>query len=592
MTAALLLRYLRPQLGRAALLLGLVLGGIGLQLAAPQAIRLFLDAATAGGAQRDLLGLALLFLLLSVLERAATFAAVLVGERLGWDAINALRDDLLRHILACDMRFHKRHTPGELIERTMGDVDSMGNFFSRFVVDLLGNGLLLVGVLALLFAEDLRVGLALGGYIGLTLLAMLWVQRRATARFVTVGALSAEQFGFLEERLLATEDLRANGAVGHTMRQFSALLARWYRAEIAATLVGTTAFILTEGLLVIGYALGLGLGAWLYLSGQATIGAAFVLVYYIGRLAAPLNALRRQAEDFQHAAASARRIADLLAERSGVDAAPSAAAPAVWIDARPSHILPASPVTRGPASLDFAGVTFGYHDDDDDGRDALIDVSFALAAGERLGVLGRTGSGKTTIGRLVSRLYDPQRGQILLGGADLRALTLPDLRASIAVVTQDVQLFSASVRENVRLFDRAIGDPQILAALAELGLDAWLARLPQGLDTPIGAGGLGLSAGEAQLLAFARALLRDPALVILDEASSRLDPATERLLDRAVERLLRGRTALIIAHRLRTLERVDHILVLEDGRALEFGARAALAGAVDSRYAALLEADA
>jgi ABC-type multidrug transport system fused ATPase/permease subunit len=205
-------------------------------------------------------------------------------------------------------------------------------------------------------------------------------------------------------------------------------------------------------------------------------------------------------------------------------------------------------------------------------------------------VLGRTGSGKTTLTRLIFRFYDPASGAVRLGGTDLRELRLGALHRAVGVVTQDVQLFQASVRDNLTLFDASIPDTRIMEVLEELGLAPWIDGLPCGLDTEVASGGKGLSAGEAQLLALARVFLRDPGLVILDEASSRLDVATERLLERAVDRLLCGRTGIVIAHRLRTVQRADEILVLENGCVREHGPRLALAADPYSRFSVLLRA--
>jgi ATP-binding cassette subfamily B protein len=223
----------------------------------------------------------------------------------------------------------------------------------------------------------------------------------------------------------------------------------------------------------------------------------------------------------------------------------------------------------------------------------LNGVSFTLPPGRVLGVLGRTGSGKTTLTRLLFRLYDVDEGRIALGGADIRDIALGDLRGTVGMVTQDVQLFAASVRDNLTLFggdpdQPPVDDARIIAALETLGLGGWLRGLPAGLDTVL-EGGKGLSAGEAQLLAFTRVFLRDPRVVVLDEASSRLDPATESLLERAIDTLLEGRTAIIIAHRLRTVGRADDILILEGGRVIEHGPRTALAAAPASRFSNLLQ---
>jgi ATP-binding cassette subfamily B protein len=251
---------------------------------------------------------------------------------------------------------------------------------------------------------------------------------------------------------------------------------------------------------------------------------------------------------------------------------------------------PAPSVTSlqsGPLSLAFENVSFRY---EDDVQDVLREVSFSIQPGRVLGVLGRTGSGKTTLTRLIFRLYDPTSGRLRLEGVDLRALPLAEVRQRVGMVTQEVQLFQASIRDNLTFFNPAAGEAGLERALRELRLWDWVQARPQGLDTPLAAGGGGQSAGEAQLLAFARVFLKDPGLVVLDEASSRLDPATENLLERAVDRLFEGRTAILIAHRLRTVQRADDILILEGGRVVECGPRVTLAADPRSRFAELLRA--
>jgi ATP-binding cassette subfamily B protein len=217
-------------------------------------------------------------------------------------------------------------------------------------------------------------------------------------------------------------------------------------------------------------------------------------------------------------------------------------------------------------------------------------VDLELAAGRALGVVGRTGSGKTTLARLALRLADPTEGSVLLAGTDLRHLGREDLRRRVRMVSQDVHLFAASLRDNLTLFDDRVPDEAIEAALTSVGLRRWRDLLPDGLDTRLGAGATGLSAGEAQLVALARVFLSDPALVVLDEASSRLDPATETAVRAATERLLAGRTAIVIAHRLSTLAGVDEVAVMEGGRVVEHGPRRELTGDGGSRFAGLLAA--
>ena len=249
---------------------------------------------------------------------------------------------------------------------------------------------------------------------------------------------------------------------------------------------------------------------------------------------------------------------------------------------------PGRPIPNGALEINFEAVSYRY------GERGLVlrDISFQVEPGQVLGLLGRTGSGKTTLTRLLLRLYDPSSGAIRLGNAhgrvDVREARLAELRQHIGVVTQEVQLFRATVRDNLTFFSQDIPDERIMSVIAELGLQPWYAALPNGLDTELQGGHGGLSAGEAQLLAFTRVFLKDPGLVILDEASSRLDPATERLIEHAVHRLLVGRTGLIIAHRLGTVHRADHILILDQGRIGEYGAYQALANDPASRFYQLL----
>ncbi|NJN18064.1 MAG: ABC transporter ATP-binding protein [Oscillochloris sp.] len=574
----LLSTYLHSHRRRAVLLAVLVLAGIGLQLLGPQLIAGFLDIAASGAAGAALLLLAAAYIAAGLAQRAAALGAIYVGENLGWLATNALRADLSRHVVGLDMGFHKVHTPGELLERLDGDVTTLANFFSQFVIRVLGNGLLVLGILALIWREDWRAGLALTIYAGLAVFMLGAVQQYGAGRWSSAQAAAAAVFGFLEERLAGGEDIRAAGAEAHTLRRFDGLMHAQMRTYRSARMAGNLAFAATTFLTTAGYAAGLAAAALLYLNGAVSIGGAFLIVAYVAMLAGPLERLREQAQDLQQAGGAIERIAELFSAR-----------PLVVEQANP-QLLPA-----GPLGLAFAEVHFSYNDSSPENgatpeaAPVLRNISLNLRPGETLGLLGRTGSGKSTLSRLIFRLYDPQQGAISLADRDLRTLELADLRRRVGMVTQDVQIFHASVRDNLTLFDRSISDQRIMNALRELELEEWLASLPAGLDTLIG-GAQGLSAGEAQLLAFARVLLKDPGLMILDEASSRLDPATERRLERAIDRLLHGRTAIVIAHRLSTVERVDRIAILEQGALIETGPRVDLAADPDSRFSRLLRA--
>jgi ATP-binding cassette subfamily B protein len=377
---------------------------------------------------------------------------------------------------------------------------------------------------------------------------------------------SAELFGFLEERLAGTEDIRASGAAAYTLRRLYEQLQAHYRAQRAASLRARATWSMAHGFYTLGIAAVYALGASLFHAGSITVGTIFVVVYYLGLLVQPLLEITRQAEDMQKAGAGIARVQELLNIRS-------------TLTEQATTTLP-----PGPLPVYFADVAFSYNGDEQ----VLQQLSLDLPAGRVLGVLGRTGSGKTTLTRLLFRLYDPQHGAISLAGVDIRAVALRELRRRVGIVTQDVQIFHATLRANLTFFDRSIPDAAIISALDDVGLSSWYRTLPDGLDTLLASGNAGLSAGEAQLLAFTRILLRDPGVVILDEASSRLDPATEQRIEHAIDKLLQNRTGIIIAHRLDTIRRVDNILILEGGRVCEYGPRVHLLADPRSRFNALL----
>jgi ATP-binding cassette subfamily B protein len=313
-----------------------------------------------------------------------------------------------------------------------------------------------------------------------------------------------------------------------------------------------------------------GSGYWLFQGGAITVGTVYLIVYYTDRILQPLNEITQQFQNVQKAIAGIHRVESLFAETPTI------------------HETGQQTLPPGPLTVSFDGVTFGYSAD----QPVVRDVSFCLAEGRVLGLLGRTGSGKTTLTRLLFRLYEPTGGEICLGDGQPRALgeyQLDALRSRIGLVTQEVQLFRATVRDNLTLFNPTISDARIRQVIDELGLHAWFDRLPAGLDSELVGEAGNLSAGEAQLLAFTRVFLQDPGLVILDEASSRVDPVTERLIERAVDRLLQGRTGIIIAHRLATVQRADEILILQEGVVQEYGPRTTLAANPQSRFAQLLQ---
>jgi ABC-type multidrug transport system fused ATPase/permease subunit len=413
---------------------------------------------------------------------------------------------------------------------------------------------------------DWRVGLGLAGFVALALAAMLRIRAAATPLWAAERQASADFYGFLGDYLAGLEDIHTSGAGAFVLRRCAEVMRAWLAVTRAAQLWGYALVATSQGLFALGTVVALALCAALFKRGDLTIGAAYLIFRYTEMLRQPTEQIRNEVQDLQQADASIGRIEALLATAPGLPDGQRAALP------------------PGPLAVELAGVSFGYSS----GAPALRDVSLRLEPGRVLGVVGRTGSGKTTLTRLLARFYDPQAGSVRLGGVDLRAVRLAAVRARVGLVTQDVRLLSASLRDNLTLFDGQVPDVRLRAVLEGLGLAPWLEGLPQGLDTPLGPGGVGLSAGQAQVLACARVFLRDPDVVILDEASSRLDPATERLVHTALGRLLQGRTGIIVAHRLSTVAYADDILVLDDGQVCEHGPRGALAADPASHFARLL----
>ena len=562
---SLLTHYLKPQWFRVILLAVFMFGGIGLSLLNPQILRYFIDTAKAGGALQNLLIAGGLFLTVGIFGQVVTLISSYLGQDVGWRATNRMRGDLAFHCLNLDMSFHQQYTPGEMVERVDGDTTALSNFFSEFVLQVVGSTFLLAGVVIMVSREDWRIGVALTVFIVIAFGIYNFIRSIAVPAYTAEREGYSKLYGFIEERLIGIEDIRTNGGDAYTMDRFYDVNSDAYRQVLRSQIMGEIVQAITRIMFALGLAISMGMGIYLYREGGFTIGTVFLVVQYTAMLRHPLDQIGRQLNDLQRATAGLQRIEVLQRTTSRIQDG--------------TETLP----TSGAISIEFDDVTFNYIE----GDPVLKKVSFNLAPGKVLGLLGRTGSGKTTITRLLFRLYEPNMGEIRLGGMPIAKVQLDNLRQHVGLVTQDVQLFYATVRDNITLFDPTIADSQILVVIEDLGMSVWYESLPKGLDTVITSGGL--SAGEAQLLAFARVFLKDPGIIILDEPSSRLDPATEQQIDRAVQKLLHNRTGIIIAHRLGTVERVNEIMILEDGEIREYGDREHLVQNPNSRFSQLLK---
>lgn len=564
--AGLLAAYLRPERAR-LLVLGVVLLVSTLApVAGPVLLGHAIDAALRGEPTADLVGIAVIFLIVTVGSDALQVLVTWQSVDLAWRVGNRLRLDLARHALRLDLDWHGGHSAGQLIERLDGDVEAIVEFSSVAVLQLLGNTILLLGVLVVSFAIDWRAGLLIFGSVAVAAFLLIRLRSVAVPAHDAEREIQSQLYGDLEERLGGLEDLRANGAGPYAVHQLEHHSSRWWHAARRAAFLGDGSYTAAATAFSLGSVLTLGLGVLLHRDGILTLGALLTVFRFSQMVRQPIERIAEQMREFQKAAAGARRAGRLLAT------------------------VPSLPEGRGDRlptgalEVELDDVAFAYEGD----SDVLVDLDLRLAPGTTLGVVGRTGSGKSTLGRLLARLWDVTGGAVRLGGVDVRDAATPDLRRRVAVVSQDVELLRASLRDNLTFLGTVPAtDAQLQEALVDVGLADWAAGLEHGLDTMLD-GGAGLSAGQAQLLAFARVLLSDPGLVVLDEATSRLDPDTEARLTVAANRALRGRTVVIIAHRLATLDRVDEVLVLERGRVLEHGRRADLEADPSSEFARLL----
>ena len=511
-------------------------------LAVPEALRL-------------LVGLLLLAVLVRLgLQGTQLYNVQVVGQRL----TARIRDDLFRHALALSLRFHDRTTVGRLLTRLTSDVDALAEVFGSGAVGVLADLVSLVVVGVTMISIEWRLGLLLmASQIPVTL-AIVWLQgryRKVNYRVrEELGGLNAE----LQENLQGLEVVQMFRREQENSRRFARGNDIYRRAVTGTILYDSSISAFIEWVSLVAVAVVLALGGWMVTAGSMGLGSLTTFILFSQRLFDPLRQLAERFTQIQGGLTAVERIGELLDEPLDIvelaDSSRSAAARRSGLQG------------RSPGEVVFESVSFAYRSDDP----ILDKLSFRIAAGEHVAIVGPTGSGKSTVIRLLCRLYEPQAGRILLDGVDIRELPIATLRQRLGVVLQDTFLFSGNVADNLRL-DAAISDQELERLCGELGLKPLLDRLDQGLASELRERGANLSSGERQLLAVARVAIRDPSVLVMDEATAFLDPSTEATLQSDLDRLLRGRTAIVIAHRLATVEAADRILVLRQGRLIEQG---------------------
>ncbi len=551
---------LRPYRGRVALMFAALLVATGAGLAPPYLAGLAVDDGIVAGDVSALDGIVVAFAVVATLYASATYLQTYLVGWVGTRALQDLRERVFVHLQGMSIGFFTRRSPGVLISRMTNDIEALNQLVTDGVVTMFSSTLTLVGVVVILLFLDLQ--LALVTFLTFPLIAAASV----VFRIVSHGAyrLTRERIAavtaYLQESLSGVRVVRSFGQEPRHVGAMTELNEANREANLKTVYLNASYFPAVELLAAVGTAAILLYGGTQAIDGAIQIGVIVAFVGYLTTFFEPIQQLSQLYTTYQQGMAALDKIFDLL------DTAPD------MVDA-PDAIDPGE--IRGEIRMD--GVWFSYaregagEDGGPDGPWALADVNLHVPPGQTLALVGSTGAGKSTFAKLVARFYDPQRGTVSIDGHDLRTVRQRALRGRLGIVPQEGFLFSGSVRENI-----AFGRPEatleeIEAAAATVGATEFIAALPAGIETEVGERGVQLSAGQRQLVAFARALLAEPSILILDEATSNVDVRTERTIERGLERLLSGRTAIVIAHRLSTIRRAGKIVVMENGAIAEQG---------------------
>lgn len=536
-----------------AILLSLVV--IGSSLSLPYMVRLGIDGYIVNETLSEtarIQGIAILstiFIGVVLCGFIANFLQVLVLEWTGQTIMHQMRQQLFDHMLKLDLTFFNRNPAGKLVTRLTNDIQNMHEMFTSVIVTLFNDFLKLAGIMVILFLMNWRMALIISALLPLITLNTVWFSRLARDAFRAIRTHLAQINAFLQESLSGLAVIQIFLREDDTVRDFeqlnNAYLAKnLYQIKIFALFMPAVEFLSAVGTGCI-----IWFGGGEIIRQHMSIGELAAFLSYMRLFFQPIRELSQKYSIVQSAVASAERIFQLLDTCIN--------RPAQGISLRSEAIT---------GALQFRQVSFSYEDN----QPVLHEISFALERGRILAVVGPTGSGKSTIVKLIERFYEPDKGEILIDGYDIKTFDKYTLRRQIGMVMQDVFIVPASIRENI-LLDGQLAEKKLNRIVEQSQLSRFVKRLPNGLETKIGEGGMDLSSGQKQLLAFARVLARDPRILILDEATSSVDSETELLIDHAVKLTMANRTSIVIAHRLSTVHRADHILVLDKGKIVEQG---------------------
>ena len=541
------------------------MGGLGVvvvletaaEMAGPYLVKVGIDrgipALTAGDGPRILLLVVGAYLAAALAQAGLTAVFVRTSGRVGQEVLYDLRTRLFGHFQGLSLSFHERYTSGRVIARLTSDVEAIAELLETGVSQLVFAVLSLASTMAVMFLLDVPLAFIALGALPLLSGVTSWFRRQSSRTYREARAAVALVIVQFVESLGGIRAVQAFRREARNQAIFEEVNGRYAAANIRSARLAATFGPGTRAIGSITVAVTLLVGAHRVIDGSTTVGVLVALLLYLRRLFEPMQDLAQFFNSFQSAAAALEKLSGVLEEE------PTVPEPAPGTSASLGH---------GPLDVRFEGVVFSYRPD----RPILAGLDLLIPAGQTVALVGETGAGKSTIARLLARFYDPTEGRVLLGDVDLRRLPTPDLRDAVVMVTQEAFLFTGSVADNIGFGRPGASQPQIEAAARAIGAHELFAGLREGYDTVVGKRGGRLSSGQRQLVAFARAFLAGPQVLILDEASSSLDAPHERLVQEALRTLLAGRTAVIIAHRLSTLDVADRVLVVDGGRIVEDGA--------------------
>jgi ATP-binding cassette subfamily B protein len=551
-----LLAYLAPYKFAVAVAFVLILVISVLKLVGPYLTKVAIDDYIAHGDMSGLNRIALLYVLALlaqfVLSYWQTYLMNLTGQRIMFD----MRREIFAHIQKLHPAFFDKNPVGRILTRVTTDVDALNELFTSGVVTVFGDIFMLLGIMVVLIVLNWKLALVSFAVLPPLFLVSVIFKRRVRETYRKVRTRIARMNAFIQENITGMQVVQLFQQEPRKLDEFDGLNEKHMEANLQSIFYYAFFYPVVQLLGAVAIALIIWYGGGRILAGTLTLGALVAFIQYSEKFYRPISDLAEKFNILQSAMASSERIFGLLDTE-----------PMIASTEKTRRSLPAVKRQGGAGSIRFDGVWFSYHDEEW----VLKDVDLEIHPGERIAVVGHTGAGKTTLTSLMLRFYDVQKGRILLDGKDIKEYELDDLREQFGIVLQDVHLFSGSIGSNIRLGTSHMSDELVAEAAATVHLDHFVDRFPRGYHTEVGERGANLSAGEKQLISFARALAHDPRVLILDEATSSVDTETEVLIREALDRLMAGRTSIVIAHRLSTIQSADRIVVMHKGRIRELG---------------------